>query len=132
MAQLLNRFITAESNDPSCFGNEYFKEILQQVAETLINAVYRKQQVFANVEHLVAFTSVLQFLVHSNSLALPHSLLPRLEKYLLSFLAMQNIAKMRAVYQDSLNSAIIANFYKNVYLSAFEHRCRTLSREYGL
>ena len=132
MAQLLYRLISSESSDASCFGNDYFKEILRQVAETIINAVYRKQQVFVNVEHLVAFTSILQFIVHSPTLALPHSLIPKLEKYLLSFVAMQNIAKMRTVYQDSLNSAIIANFYRTVYLSAFEHRCRTIGREYGL
>lgn len=80
----------------------------------------------------MAYTSILQFLIHSTTLALPHSILPRLEKYLLSFLTMQNIAKLRAVYQDSPNSVIITNFYKNVYLSAFEHRCRTVSREYGI
>ena len=132
LAQLLYRMIGAQFSDPSCFGNDYFKEILHQVAETIINVVYRKQQVFVQVEHLVAFVSVIQFIVHSASIALPHSVLAKLEKYLLSFVTMQNIAKMRTVYQDSLNSAIIANFYKNVYLSAFEHRFRTVSREYGI
>lgn len=119
VAQLLYRMIGAEFSDSSCFGNDYFKEILHQVAETIMNVVYRKQQVLVNVEHLVAFTSIVQFIVHSTSIALPHSILTKLDKYMHSFITMQNVTKMRMVYQDSLNSAIIANFYKNIYLTAY-------------
>jgi len=45
---------------------------------------------------------------------------------------MQNIQNLRNIYEDSLNSVAIANFYQTVFISAYLYRMQYISKKFGL
>jgi hypothetical protein len=45
---------------------------------------------------------------------------------------MQDIQTIRNIHEDSLNSIVVANFYQQLFLSAYLHRLHYLSKKFGL
>lgn len=97
-----------------------------------MNVVYRKQQIFVKVQHLVAYISTIQFIIHNKTLQMPQIIASKIEKYVHSFIALQDLLKIKSIYIDSINSNILSNFYKNIYIQAFQHRYKNLLKDFGI
>lgn len=68
------------------------------------------------------FVSILQHLVHTQSYGLPEESLIKMQEYVMLMVVMQSVEIMRNMFEDGRNSGVLANFYENIYKSAFKHR----------
>lgn len=97
-----------------------------------MNVVYRKQQIFISIDQMVAYTNIIQFIIHSSSIQLPPAIKIKVEKYVYSLIVNQDCIKIKSIYEDSLNSSNISHFYKSLYINAFEFRYKQLMKQFGI
>jgi len=53
---------------------------------------------------------------------LPDAVLLRVQQYVMLMVVMQSVDVMRNMFEDGRNSGVMANFYENIYKSAFRYR----------
>ena len=97
-----------------------------------MNLVYNKNIAFMKIEQLVPFVSIVQHILHEESLELPPSVIGKLNQYTHNLIALQNIENMRNMFEDMQNSTYISEFYQLIYKKVFELRATRIVTEYGL
>lgn len=130
---LEDKFIDSYDED-SILAQDLFKNTLRKVAELILTIAFKThlQITLPKIDQIMPFISILQHLIHQQSLCLPPSILTQLQLTSLPLILNQPLDTMRNIVEDSRNCTSVAHFYNHVYIGAFSFRVKQLGELYGV
>jgi hypothetical protein len=97
-----------------------------------MNVVYNNSLKYVKIEQIVCLVSIAQHIFSPSSFNLPTIIVKKLQKYIHSLIALENLEGMRFLFDDSLNSSTLSNYYRNIYVPALNFRKSLIAKKYGL